>query len=84
MNDTELVLSIYTRAECHLCEEMLDALKSWQSRFNFKLKIVDIDQDSSLTDRFAARIPVLAAGDIEICQYRLDDNALMRFFKKID
>ena len=81
MNDPALVLSLYTRAECLLCEEMLDGLKSWQSCFDFKLNIVDIAQDKSLTDRFAARIPVLAMGDIEICQYHLDENALSRFFK---
>jgi Glutaredoxin-like domain (DUF836) len=84
MNNTELVLSLYTRAECHLCDEMLDGLKSWQNRFDFKINIVDIDQDSSLTDRFAARIPVLAMGDIEICQYHLDENALSRFFETLD
>jgi len=84
MNNTELVLSIYTRAECHLCEEMLESLNSWQSRFDFKVKIVDIDQDPSLTDRFAARIPVLVMGDIEICQYYLDENALSIFFKNLE
>ena len=73
-------LTVYSRAECHLCEEMLDGLMNWQKRFNFKVKIVDIDQDSSLTDRFATRIPVLAAGDIEICQYHIDENALLEFF----
>ena len=84
MNNTELVFSIYTRSECHLCEEMLDGLKSWQNRFNFELQIVDIDQDLSLTDRFAARIPVLAVGDTEICQYHLDENALLAFLKNTD
>jgi thiol-disulfide isomerase/thioredoxin len=83
MNETELVLSIYSRPECHLCEEMLDALKKWQSRFNFKIKIIDIDQDSSLTEKFAARIPLLAVGDIEICEYYLDEKSLLHFFENI-
>lgn len=81
MNNTELVLTLYSRPECHLCEDMLNGLKSWQNRFDFKVEIVDIDQDTSLTDRFAARIPILTAADIEICQYYLDENALSRFFK---
>ncbi len=82
MNEYELVLSIYSRPECHLCDEMFEALKKWQNRFNFKVNIVDIDQDTSLTARFAARIPLLAVGDVEICEYHLDEEALLRFFER--
>ncbi len=82
MNENELVLSIYSRPECHLCDEMFDALKKWQGRFNFKVDIINIDQDTSLTARFADRIPLLAVGDIEICEYHLDEKALLRFFEQ--
>ena len=84
MNDAALILSIYTRAECHLCDDMLDGLKRWQKHYNFTINIVDIDTDSSLTERFAARIPIIAAGDTEICQYHLDETALSRFFSNIN
>jgi thiol-disulfide isomerase/thioredoxin len=79
MDKTELVLSLYSRPECHLCEEMIDALKLWQKRFNFKINVIDIDQDSSLIARFAARIPLLAADNVEICEYHLDEKALLHF-----
>ncbi len=82
MIECELILSIYSRPECHLCEEMLIALKKWQSRFEFKINIIDIDQDPTLTSRFAARIPLLTAGDIEICEYHVDEKALLHFFEK--
>jgi glutaredoxin-like protein DUF836 len=81
MNKTELVLSLYSRPECHLCEEMIGALKIWQNRFNFKINVINIDLDSSLTARFAARIPLLAADEIEICEYYLDEKALLHFFE---
>lgn len=60
---------------------MAEGLKAWQNRFNFKVKMVDIDQDPALTERFSARIPLLAAGDIEICQYHLDEQALSSYFE---
>ncbi len=82
MNEPEIVLSIYSRPECHLCDEMFGALEKWHSRFSFKVKIIDIDQDTSLTARFAARIPLLAVGDIEICEYHLDEEALLHFFEQ--
>lgn len=79
--DAELVFSIYSRPECHLCDEMIEALKKWQKHFNFKVEIINIDQDSELTARFAARIPLLAMADTEICEYHLDDKALLHFLE---
>jgi thioredoxin reductase (NADPH) len=60
---------------------MLEGLKIWQNRFNFKVEMIDIDHDPVLTDRFSARIPLLAAGDTEICQYHLDEQALSNYFE---
>jgi hypothetical protein len=54
------------------------------NRFNFKVKMIDIDRDPALTERFSARISLLAAGDIEICQYHLDDEALSSYFESKD
>jgi glutaredoxin-like protein DUF836 len=81
MNDSKLILSLYSRPDCHLCEEMLDGLAKWQSIYNFEIAIIDIDQDPSLLDRFAARIPLLAADDIEICQYHFDEKAFLQYFE---
>jgi thioredoxin reductase (NADPH) len=61
---------------------MLKGLEVWQRRLNFKVELIDIDQDKVLTDRFAARIPLLMAGDTEICEYHLDEGALLNFFKE--
>ena len=81
MSEPEVVLSIYSRAECHLCDEMISALKKWQNRFNFQIKVINIDQNASLISRFAARIPLLAVNDLEICEYHLDEMALLTFFE---
>lgn len=81
MSKGNLILSIYSRPECHLCEEMFEALKPWQKRYGFVINIVDIDSDIELTKRFAARIPVLLSSDVEICQYYLDEAALKQFFQ---
>jgi thiol-disulfide isomerase/thioredoxin len=82
MNDANLVFSIYSRPECHLCDEMIDALSKWQQRYSFKFEIINIDQNQELTARFAARIPLLAQGETEICEYYLDENALLQILKQ--
>lgn len=84
MNNAKRTLIIYSRKDCCLCHEMRDALKPWQNRYNFKVEIIDIEHDSELTERFAARIPLLAEGDKEICQYHLEEQMLLNHFKDAD
>lgn len=84
MNNVRETLQIYTRKECCLCHDMLENLKAWQQQFNFEIKLIDIDTDPELTERFAARIPLLAAGEREICQYHFDEEALLSFFNTLN
>ena len=67
-----------------MCHEMLDALKPWQIEYNFKVEIIEIDHDPGLTERFAARIPLLAEGDTEICQYHFDEQMLLNHLKDVN
>ena len=80
-NEKPLILTLYSRPECHLCEDMLKALAVWQEAHQFNVDVINIDSDIKLTRRFAARIPVLAHNDIEICQYHINESALDEFFK---
>ena len=84
MNNNNIVLSIYTRPDCHLCDDMLNGLKKWQEKYSFDIQLINIDLEQDLTNRYAARIPVLVSGDNEICQYYLDNDSLSVFFNKIN
>lgn len=69
-------LILYTREGCHLCEQMqreLVILKDWPQ---FPLRIVDIDEDPALRERFNEKVPVLALGEDIICCHRLDRHGL--------
>lgn len=70
--------TVYGRAGCHLCEQMLAALRPWQRRYGFEIEVVDIDADPQLFDRYNTRVPVLAEGAVEICYYFLDEPLLER------
>lgn len=80
-DEVKLVYSIYSRPECHLCDEMLDELKRWQNKYDFEVQILNIDKDSELTARYAARIPLLALNDEEICEYHFDEKSFLRSLK---
>ena len=68
------------RSYCHLCEDMQRALAPWQEKLGFSLKTVDVDADPQLVARFDTLVPVLMAGDSEICHYFLDEKALLGHF----
>ncbi|MEM6998844.1 MAG: glutaredoxin family protein [Pseudomonadota bacterium] len=80
-DDKELVFSIYSRPDCHLCDDMINALQEWRQRYNFKIKVINIDTNSELTKRYAARIPLLAIADKEICNYYLDEKLLVSYLE---
>lgn len=69
-------LTLYYREGCHLCEEMLQALRGLQPRLGFRLQLLDVDRDPGLRRRYDEWVPVLNHGEREICHYRLDEAAL--------
>ena len=76
-NEPRLDLVLYTRADCHLCGQMLDALAAWHADYAFTVCEVDVDRDPDLRHRYGARVPVLSAAGDEICHYVLDEQALL-------
>jgi len=69
-------LTVYTRRGCHLCSEMMQALERLRPELGFQLLDVDIDDDPELRRRYDTRVPVLAAGEVEICYYFLEEARL--------
>ncbi len=76
---------VYSREECHLCQDMIYALQLMQQQNTFEFEIIDIDNDAQLVSRYGERIPVLLASKdgAEICHYQLDQSALDAYLSKI-
>lgn len=74
-NDIELFL--YSRAGCTPCEEFKARLDSQGLQYH----IIDVDTDPELKYRYGARIPVLVAGDTEICEGRFNESAVNRLVR---
>jgi hypothetical protein len=77
-NPPELV--VYSREGCHLCEDMISGLQQWQERECFSFEVVDVDSDPNLRLRYGERVPVLIAGEKEICHYHLDPLEFGKLF----
>ena len=57
-----LNVTLYTREDCKLCDEVKVYLNELQSRFPHRLVEVDIDTDAILTENFGQVIPVVEVG----------------------
>jgi thioredoxin reductase (NADPH) len=71
-----LKLTLLSRAYCHLCDEMLDAVSPLAALRGAVVVVVDVDADPALEREFGDRVPILFAGDpaggAELCHFRLD------------
>ncbi|HET9338040.1 MAG TPA: glutaredoxin family protein [Casimicrobiaceae bacterium] len=71
-----MTLTLVTRAYCHLCDEMRDALAPLAAAHGATIVERDVDADATLEARWGEWVPVLLAGDaehgIEVCHYVLD------------
>lgn len=74
------VLTLLTRAYCHLCDDMRQALAPIAQRFGAHVVEIDVDADATLESRYGNLVPVLLVGDasdgIEVCHYILDTSAV--------
>jgi hypothetical protein len=74
--------TLYSRSYCHLCDDMLAALKAMQGAARqFTIDVVDVDADPALVARFDELVPVLF-GDLaapELCHYFLDHDAVAAY-----
>lgn len=82
--DALIELIVYGREHCHLCENMIAALRNLQAKRRFRFDVTDVDSDDELRLRYGERVPVLVARrGGEICHYHLDLNALDAYLAKI-
>jgi glutaredoxin len=71
------LVTLYTKAGCHLCEDALAALQQVRSELSFELELCDIALDEALHRKYFERIPVVCLDGEELCEYFVD-AALVR------
>lgn len=76
----ERTLVLFVRVDCHLCQAMHGELLPWVNKLGFRLEISDIDNDTSLRERYDHKVPVLCEGETEICHHFLDEDMLLEHF----
>jgi hypothetical protein len=48
---------------------------------DFEFTVLDVDDDPALVSRYGDRVPVLLAGDTELCCHFLDEDRLREYYR---
>lgn len=73
-----LVVEIYSRPDCHLCEVAKAVIATVQTGAQppFELREIDISDDPELEQRFGLEIPVVFIAGRKAFKYRVDEDEL--------
>ena len=81
------VLTMLSRAYCHLCDDMRDALMPLAERYGAAVVEIDVDAYPALEAQYGERVPVLMLGvpadGVELCHYRLDVEAVTTMLARL-
>lgn len=76
-------LTLYSRAYCHLCHDMLGALEALRAELGFDLEVLDIDSDPVLERRLGEDVPVLMHEGRELARHRLESERVRAYLAVI-
>lgn len=65
--------TVYSRAQCSLCDQLIEQLATILGPAASNVAVVDIGDDPGLEAKYGKRIPVLLADGEFVCNFRLDE-----------
>jgi glutaredoxin len=71
-------VTLYTRAGCHLCDEVKATLLRARAHADFTLREVDIDSDPALRAQYNDEVPVVAIAGRKAFKYRLKEEDFLK------
>jgi len=69
-----VTVTVYSKPDCHLCEEALEVLRGLQGELEFALEELDIEGDAALLRAYFERIPVVSIDGEELCEFFVDEQ----------
>jgi glutaredoxin len=77
-NAAGVVVEIYSKPDCHLCEEAKAALMKMQRRYGFQLREVNVAANPALLAEYGERIPLVWVSGHLACKYFVDEGAIVK------
>jgi glutaredoxin len=67
-----VTITLYSKAGCHLCDQVRDYLEDLAADYTVALQEIDIRRDLALFERYRYRIPVVAVDGVERLEGRIE------------
>lgn len=82
----QITITVYTRDDCHLCEEAIETINSVveSTARDIDVTLIDIDTTSELRERYGERIPYVLVENRPRFKYRVDESELRKLLSSID
>jgi hypothetical protein len=75
------MLTLYSRAGCHLCDEMKAVVARVATRIFVSVREIDIASDPALVAQYGEEIPVLLVDGQKAAKYRVAEGELLRILQ---
>ena len=75
-------VTILSRKDCHLCEAVYRIALELQSELHIEPRVVSIEHDRVMMERYGARVPVVLLDDVEHFTGTVTEGELRRAIKK--
>ena len=66
------LVTIYSRKECHLCEEALNVLQKLKNELGFEISEIFIDGNEELEKQYGEQVPVTLIDGVHHDYWRVD------------
>jgi len=73
-----VLVEIYSKPDCHLCDDAKANLRKMQRQHGFQLREVNIANDKALLAEYGARIPLVLVNGQLACKYFVDEKMVVR------
>lgn len=77
-----VVVLLYSKPGCHLCDEAKAQLTRLRQQYGFQLQEMDISRDPALLAEYEMRIPLIWVDGRLACKYRVDERALLKRLRR--
>ena len=75
---SEPAIVVYSRRDCCLCDEALAEIEAARASIAFSLRVVDVDGDPALVEKYGHEVPVVEIDGRKAFKYRLTTRELLR------
>ena len=82
MNRLKIKVEIYSKPDCHLCDEAKTVLQRVRSRCPFEMIDVDITNDQRRYNEYKEQIPVIFINGRKAFKFRVDEKEFVKKLKQ--